>query len=110
MRTKFYKLAVIILGVFLITGVYIMGWAITFHYDNTGIANESQKEPKNETLVQNIMPVETSHRKTILSLFFTGLIGLIGIRRQGNKLEILKKKINQSESKERKNFLHENNL
>ena len=109
MQTKFNKLTVIMLGAFLITGVSIMGWAITFHYDNTGIANESQEEPRIETLVLNIMPVETNHRKTILSLVFTGLIGLIGIRRQGKKLEILKI-INQPESKESKNFLYENNL
>ena len=109
MQIKLYKLKFIILGVFLITGVSMMGWAITFHYDKTGIANESQKEPKNETLVPNIMPLETSHRKTILSLVFTGFIGLIGIRRQGKKLEIFKK-INQRESKDHKNFIYENNL
>jgi hypothetical protein len=109
MQTKFYKLTVITLGVFLITGVSIMGWAITFHYDNTEIANDSQKELNIETLVSNIMPVETGHRKTILSLVLIGLIGLIGIRRPGKKLEILKK-INQPDSKERKNFLYENNL
>ena len=86
-----------------------MGWAITFNYDNTVIANESQKEPKNGTLVPNIIPVETSINKTILVLVFTGFIGLFGIRRQGKKQEILKK-INQPESKEYKNFLHENNL
>ena len=108
MQTKFNKLTVIMLGAFLITGVSITGWAITFHYNKTGIDSESQEEPKIETLVPNIMPVETGHRKTILSLVFIGLIGLIGIRRPGKKLEILK--INQPESKERKNFLYENNL
>lgn len=109
MQTKFNKLTVIMLGAFLITGISITGWAITFHYDKTGIANESQKKPKIETLVPNLMPVETSHRNTILSLVFIGLIGLIGIRRQGKKLEILRE-INKRESKEHKNFLYENNL
>ena len=99
MQAKLYKFTSIIFGVFLITGVSILGWAITFHYDKTGIANESQKELKNEILVPNIMPIETSHRRTILSLVFAGLIGLIGIRRQGNKQEIFKE-INKRLSKD----------
>ena len=103
MRIKLNKHKFIILAVFLIVGVSIAVWAITFDYNHTAKNTESQKEPRNESKAANIVPVATNHSNTILLLVFAGLIGLIGIRRQGEKLENLKK-VKRPEREAHKNF------
>jgi hypothetical protein len=89
MRTRVNKYKFIIVAVFLMTGVSITGWAITtFHYNHTANSIESQIALKNDSQPANIVPAVINHsNNTILMLVCIGLIGFIGIRRQGKKVE-----------------------
>jgi len=107
MRTKLNKYRFNILAVFLITGMSITGWAITFHYNHTAKSAESQKAPNNDSLLQNIVPAAINHSNTILMLVCTGLIGFIGVRRRGKKLNNLEK-TEQPEGRDPENFLNGN--
>ena len=107
MRTKLNKYRFNILTVFLIIGMSIAGWAITFRYNHTAKSAESQKAPNNDSLLQNIVPAAINHRNTILMLVCTGLIGFIGVNRQGKKLDSLAK-TEQPERKDPENFLDGN--
>lgn len=89
MRTKVNKYKFIIVAVLLMTGVSITGWAITFHVNHTAKSAESQIAPKNDSQPTNIVPRAINQSNTILMLVCIGLIGFIGIRRQGKKVENL---------------------
>jgi uncharacterized membrane protein len=89
MRTKIKKYKFILVAVFLMTGVSITGWAITFHYNHTAKSAESQLSPKNDSQPANIVPAAINHSHTILMLVCIGLIGFVGVRRQGKKVENL---------------------
>jgi uncharacterized membrane protein len=89
MRTKINKYKFILVAVFLMTGVSITGWTITFHYNHTAKSIESQIAPKNDSQPANIVPAAINQSNTILLLVCIGLIGFIGIRRQGKKVENL---------------------
>jgi hypothetical protein len=108
MRTKLNKYRFDILAVFLITGMSITGWAITFHYNHTAKSAESQKAPNNDSQSQNIVLAAINHSTTILMLVCTGLIGFIGVRRQGKKLDN-HAKTEQPERRDPENFLNRNN-
>jgi len=84
MRLKKYRL--IFLLVVLMTGLSIAGWSIASHYDHTFINGEFQKELKNDSLINNTMWGKFSKNSPILFLISTGLIGLLGVRRQRKKL------------------------
>jgi len=84
MRLKKYRL--IFLLVVLMTGLSITGWSIASHYDHTFINGEFQKELKNDSLINNTMWGKFSKNSPILFLISTGLIGLLGVRRQRKKL------------------------
>jgi hypothetical protein len=109
MRTKLKKYRFFILAVFLMTGMSITGWAITFHYNHTEKSAKSQKAPKNDSQPQNIVPAAIHPINTILVLFCTGLIGLIGVRRQVKKLDNLAK-AKQPERRDPENVLNRNIL
>jgi hypothetical protein len=108
-RAKLNKYKFIILVVFLMTGVSISGWAITFHNNQTAKSTDSQKAPKNGSKSANIVSGAINHSNTILLLVCTGLIGFIGVRRQGKKLENLAK-VKQPERGSHENSLIKNNL
>jgi hypothetical protein len=84
MRLKKYRL--IILLVILMTGLLITGWSITSHYDHTFINGEFQKELKSDSQIGNTIWGDFSKNSPILFLISTGLIGLLGVRRQRKKL------------------------
>ena len=109
MRTKVNKYKFIIVAVFLMTGVSITGWAITFHYNHTSKSAESQIAPKNYSQPANIVPAAIKHSSTILMLVCIGLIGFIGVRRQGKKVEKIKK-VKPPERAGHENFLNKNIL
>jgi len=109
MRTKLKKYRFFTLAVFLMAGMSITGWAITFHYNHTEKSAESQKAPNNDSRPQNIVPPAINLSNTILVLVCTGLIGLIGVRRQGKKLDNLAK-TKQPERRDPENFLNRNIL
>ena len=68
-------------------GLSITGWSISTHFDQTLINSELQKEMKNDSQIDNTVLKEFSNNIPILSLISTGLIGLLGIRRQTKKID-----------------------
>ena len=80
MRLKKFRL--IFLLVFLMTGLSITGWAISTHYDQTLKSVAIQEELTNITQSEKVKSGEFRNNSPILFLISTGLIGLIGIRRQ----------------------------
>ena len=84
MRLKKYRL--IFLSVVLMAGLSITGWSISSHYDHTFINAEFQKELKNNSQIGNTTWGDFSKNSPILFLISTGLIGLLGVRRQRKKL------------------------
>jgi len=85
LRQKKYRL--IFLLVFLMTGLSITGWSISYHYDHTFINGELQKELKNDSQIGNTIWGDLSKNSPILFLILAGLIGLLGVRRHRKKLE-----------------------
>ncbi len=83
MKLKKYKL--IFLLVVLMTGLSITGWTISTHYDHTYINGELQKELKNDSQTGNTLAGDIRNNSPILFLISTGLIGLVGVRRQTKK-------------------------
>lgn len=80
MRLKKYRL--IFLLVVLMMGLSITGWSISTHSDHTFVNGELQKELKNDIQIGNTISREFSNNNTILFLISTGMIGLVGVRRQ----------------------------
>jgi len=105
MRLKKFKL--IFLLVVLMAGLSITGWAISSHYDHTFINGESQKELKNDSQTGNTISGEFSNNSPVLFLILTGLIGLVGVRRQtkkigrGSKVQDRKVKVQSSKGSNR---------
>jgi hypothetical protein len=99
MRTKFKKYIVISLIVLLMAGVSFTGWTIT-----TAKSVHSQQTLNNESQSANMVPRAPNHSNTILLLVGTGLVGLIGIRRQGKALES-SAKVKQPKHTRQKSFL-----
>ena len=87
MKLKKYRL--IPLLVVLIMGLSITGWSISTHYDDTFTTAEFQEQLKNDSQVGN--PISGGFRNSglILYLISTGLIGLLGARRQRKKMDEL---------------------
>ena len=108
MRTKINKYKFILVAVFLMTWVSITGWAITFHVNHTAKSTESQIALKNDSPPTNIIPAAINHSNTILMLVCIGLIGFIGIRRQGKKVENLAE-VKPPERGNHEDFLSKNN-
>jgi hypothetical protein len=108
MRTKVNKYKFIIVAVFLMTGVSITGWAITFHYNHGAKSAESQIALKNDSLPANIVPAAINPSNTILMLVCIGLIGVVGVRRQGKKVENLAE-VKPPERGNHEDFLSKNN-
>ena len=86
---KLNKYRFIILLVALMMGLSVTGWSISAHYDHKTINSELQKETKNDNQIGNTLAREFSNSVPILTLISTGLIGLLGIRRQTKKLDRL---------------------
>ena len=109
MRKKLKERKLIILAIFLMTGVAIAGWAFAFHYDTKLKSPGSQKEFSNDILEANVMPPTLDHSRIILLLVSTGLIGFFGVRR---KSKTVKKFVtnNRLKIKLRINLLTEDNL
>ena len=84
---KLNKYRFLFLLVVLMTGLSITGWAISAHYDHSFINSELQKETKNDSQTGNTVVREFSNNVPILSLISTGLIGLVGIRRQTIRID-----------------------
>ena len=109
MRKKLQHYKFIILAIFLMTGVFIAGWAFAYHYNNQVKKAGYQNESKNETLTTNVMPAAIDHSKIILLLVCTGLVGFFGVRRQNNTIKkFIKKK--RPEIKLRINLSRQDNL
>ena len=101
MRIILKKYNFIILSVFLISGVLVTAWALSFHFDVQAKSAESQIELKNENQ-------GTYVNDRILVLVCMGLVGFFGVRRQSKKLENFAK-VKPSESSAREGLLNENN-
>ena len=84
---KLNKYRFFFLLVVLMMGLSITGWSISAHYDHTFRNSELQKETKNDSQIGNTVVREFSNNVPILSLISTGLIGLLGIRRQTKKID-----------------------
>ena len=84
---KLTKYRFIILLVALMMGLAVTGWSISAHYDHKTINSELQKETKNDSQTGNTVVREFSNNVPILSLISTGLIGLVGIRRQTIRID-----------------------
>lgn len=87
MRIKLKRSNFFILSVSLITGVFIVGWALASHFDNKEKTVASQKEMKNDVQAANVAPLALDHNNIILVLVCAGLIGFFGVRRQSKTLE-----------------------
>ena len=85
MKLKKYRFIFIL--VILMMGLSITGWSISTHFDHTLINSELQNEMKNDSQIDNTVVREFSNNVPILSLLSTGLIGLLGIRRQTKKID-----------------------
>jgi uncharacterized membrane protein SpoIIM required for sporulation len=79
---KLNKFSFIFILVVLMMGLSITGYSISAHYDHKSISSELQKETENENQIGNTLAREFSNNVPILTLISTGLIGLLGIRRQ----------------------------
>ena len=79
---KLNKFSFIFLLVVLMMGLSITGWSISAHYDQKAINSDLQKETKNDNQIGNNLARKFSNNVPILALISTGLIGLLGIRRQ----------------------------
>ena len=88
-KMKLKKFKVILLIVFLMTGLSITGWAISTRYDQSLKSVEIQKELKKNSQDKNVLSGKFSNNSPILFLISTGLIGFLGIRRQRKKLDNL---------------------
>ena len=84
MRLKKYRL--IFLLVVLMTGLSITGWSISTHYDHNFVNGEFQKKLKHDSQIGKTITGEFSNNSPILFLLSTGLIGLLGVRRQIKKI------------------------
>ena len=84
---KLNKYRYILLLVAFMMGLSITGWSISAHYDHKSINSELQKESKNDSPIGNTVVREFSNNVPILSLISTGLIGLVGIRRQTIRID-----------------------
>jgi len=84
---KLKKRGFIFLLVVLMVGLSITGWSISANYDHIFINNELQKETKNDSQMGNTVVKEFSNNIPILFLISTGLIGLVGVRRQTKKID-----------------------
>ena len=82
MKLKKYRLIFIL--VVLMLGISITGWSISTHYDQNDITDEIQKELKTDSQLGNPLSGKFSKNSPILFLISTGLIGLVGVRRQRN--------------------------
>ncbi len=99
----------IILAVLIVAGVSIAGWAFAFYFDNTTKSAVSQKEAQNDSRTVTERPLELDHKKLILLLVCTGLIGFFGVRRKSNSLKrIVRGK--RPEAKLHINLLNDQNL
>ena len=83
MKLKKYRLIFIL--VVLMMGLSITGWSISTHYDHNFITDEIQKELKNDGQLGDAILGKFSKNSPILFLISTGLIGLVGVRRQRKK-------------------------
>jgi NADH:ubiquinone oxidoreductase subunit 6 (subunit J) len=81
---KFKKYRFIFLLVALMMCLSITGWSISAHYDHKAINSDLPKETKNVNQIGNHLARKFSNNVPILTLISTGLIGLLGIRRQKN--------------------------
>jgi hypothetical protein len=86
MKMRIKKIRLISILVVLMMGLSITGWAISTHYDHTFITAEIQKELENDRQISNAISAEFSKNSPILFLISTGLIGLLGVRRQKNRI------------------------
>ena len=86
MKIKKYKL--IILLVVLMTGLSITGWSISTQYDHIFLNAELQRELEPNSQTGNAKSDEISNNIPILFLVSSGLIGLLGVRRQIKKIGI----------------------
>jgi hypothetical protein len=77
----FFLLAVLMMS------LSVTGWSISAHYDHTFINSELQKETINDSQIGNTVGREFSNNAPILALISTGLIGLLGIRRQTKNID-----------------------
>jgi hypothetical protein len=82
MRIKLKRFNFFILSVSLITGVFIVGWALASHFDNKEKTVASQKEMKNDVQAANVAPLALDHNNIIWVLVCAGLVGIFGVRRQ----------------------------
>ena len=89
---RFEKYRLILLLVVIMTGLSITGWSISTHYDHTYITDEIQKELETDRQNANTILGEFSKSSPILFLIFTGLIGLVGVRRHRKKIETFQSK------------------
>jgi len=92
MKMKLKKYRLIFILVVLMMGLSITGWSISTHYDHNFITDEIQKELKNDGQLGDAILGKFSKKSPILFLISTGLIGLVGVRRQRKKLEDLQSK------------------
>ena len=85
MKLNNYRLFFLL--VVLMMSLSVTGWSISAHYDHTFIKSELQNETKNESQIGNTVGREFSNNIPILALISTGLIGLLGIRRQTKNID-----------------------
>ncbi len=84
---KLNKYKFLFLLVVLMMSLSVTGWSISAHYDLTPLDGQLQKETKNDSQTGNTVGREFSNNVPILALISTGLIGLLGIRRQTKKID-----------------------
>ena len=87
MQRRLKQYQVIILAIFLVTGVSIAGWAFGFHYNNKVKNAGSQKELENGIQAAKLMPSALENSKITLLLVCTGLIGFFSVRRKSNAMK-----------------------
>ena len=90
MKLKKYRLILILVA--LMMGMSITGWSISTHYDPSVTSNEIQTELKNKNQTSNTVSGKFSKNSPILFLISTGLVGLVGVRRQRNRIEAFQSK------------------
>ena len=84
---KLKKFRLIFILVVLMMGLSITAWSISIQYDHTFINDELQKDLRDDDQAGNALSGKFSKNSPILFLISTGLVGLVGVRRQRNKIE-----------------------
>ena len=104
MRLIFDKYKITIVSVFLLTVLYVAGWALAIHLNSLSKNAEPKKELEKDSQAVNLAPSVLDPNNILLVLVCIGLIGLFGVRRPSKASENIAR-LGHPEGGTRSNFI-----